>query len=86
MTNLMTKCVDMFLDICKQLNISKQVLNQYQCEYIIEELQVTINVIREILSSLPPSTLKINLEELIEHDLYRVVLKVKDLVETCCCQ
>ncbi|KAH8944215.1 hypothetical protein BDL97_13G097100 [Sphagnum fallax] len=86
MTNLMTKCVDMFLDIYKRLNISKEVLNRYQCEYIIEELEVTINVIKEILSSLPPSTFKINLEELIEHDLYRVVLKVKDLVETCCCQ
>ncbi|CAM6029619.1 unnamed protein product [Sphagnum balticum] len=86
MTKLMTKCVDMFLDICKQLNISKEVLNRYQCEYIIEELQVTINVFEEILSSLPLSTFKINLEELIEHDLYRVVLKVKDLVETCCCQ
>jgi hypothetical protein len=55
MTNLMTKCVDMFLDICKQLNINKEVLNRYQCEYIIEELQVTINVFEEILSSLPPS-------------------------------
>ncbi len=55
MTNLMTKCVDMFLDIYKRLNISKEMLNRYQCEYIIEELQVTINVIKEILSSLPPS-------------------------------
>ncbi len=80
----MTKCVDMFLDICKRFNISKEVLNRYHCEYIIEELRVTINVIKNILSSLPPATLKINLEELIEHDLYRVVLKVKDLVETCC--
>jgi len=86
MTNLMTKCVDMFLDIYKRLNISKEMLNRYQCEYIIEELQVTINVIKEILSSLPPSNFKINLEELIGHALYRVVLKVKDLVETCCCQ
>ncbi len=50
MTNLMTKCVDMFLDIYKRLNISKEVLNRYQCEYIIEELEVTINVIKEILS------------------------------------
>ncbi len=61
-------------------------LNRYQCEYIIEELQVTVNAIKEILSSLPSSTFKINSEEFIGHDLYRVVLKVKDLVETCCCQ
>jgi len=86
MTNPMTKCVDMFLDISKQSNFSKEVLNRYQCEYIIEKLQVTINVTKKILSSLPPSTLKINLEELIKHDLYRMVLKVKDLIETCCCQ
>jgi serine/threonine protein kinase len=72
----------MFSNICKRLNISKEVLNQYQCEYIVEELRVTINVILKILSSLPPS----NLEELIGRDLYRVVLRVKDLVETCCSQ
>ncbi len=36
-----------------------------------------------ILSLLPPSTFQINLVEVIEHDLYWVVFKLKDVVETC---
>ncbi|CAK9856758.1 unnamed protein product [Sphagnum jensenii] len=45
-----------------------------------------MDAIQRLLLTLPPSTLSIQLEGLLKHELYRVVLKAKDLLESCCRQ
>ncbi|KAH8961041.1 hypothetical protein BDL97_05G030000 [Sphagnum fallax] len=82
--NYTSKCSDKVQEIHQQFSASKPVLNQKKCEILLEMLQVTPDTIKRMIHSLPTSLQSSKLVMLMANDLYRVVLKGKDLVKACC--
>jgi serine/threonine protein kinase len=83
---VISKCSDRVQEIHQQFSANQPVLNQKQCEILLKMLQATTDTIKRMIHSLPTSLQSSKLLTLMANDVYRVVLKGKDLVKACCSQ
>jgi len=81
---VISNCSDRVQEIHQQFSANKPVLNQKKCEILLKMLQATTDTIKRMIQSLPTSLQSSKLVMLMANDLYRVVLKGKDLVKACC--
>jgi hypothetical protein len=81
--SIYNSCLENIQKIDVQFNVNEEMLNPNQCKNLQKVLHATMDAIQRLLPTLPPSTPSIQLEGLLKHELYQVVLKAKDLLESC---